>query len=154
MKILATGAAGFTGAPLTMRLLARGDVAVGVDSHNNHFDPTPKDAQLARFINLRITPITVYDPVAMKETQKIYGQRDELRYAETPLDTLQDADALIIVTEGKTFKSSDFDAVKSRLKQHVIFDGQNLLEPIEITLHGLEYRGIGRDNLSAVVGMK
>lgn len=51
MKILVTGSAGFIGAALTMRLLARGDVVVGVDNHNNYYDPALKDARLARFIN-------------------------------------------------------------------------------------------------------
>lgn len=98
--------------------------------------------------------VTAYDPVAMKETQKIYGQRADLQYAETPLDTLQDADALIIVTEWKTFKSPDFDAFKSRLKQHIIFDGRNLFDPMEIRSHGLEYHGIGRDNLNIAQEVK
>jgi UDP-glucuronate 4-epimerase len=51
MKILVTGSAGFIGAALTMRLLARGDVVVGVDNHNSYYDPALKDARLARFIN-------------------------------------------------------------------------------------------------------
>jgi len=87
MKILETGSDNFIGAALTMRLLARGDVVVGVNNHNNYYDPARKDSRLASFINLRIKPITVYDPVAMKETKRIYGQRDDLQYAETPMDT-------------------------------------------------------------------
>jgi UDPglucose 6-dehydrogenase len=89
--------------------------------------------------------VTAHDPVAMKETRHIYGERADLRYAETPQDALQDADALIIVTEWKAFKSPDFDAIKSRLKQPVIFDGRNLFEPASIAEHGIEYHGIGRD---------
>ncbi len=89
--------------------------------------------------------VTAHDPVAMKETQHIYGERADLRYAETPLDALPDADALIIVTEWKAFKSPDFDAVKSRLKQPVIFDGRNLFEPSSVQEQGIEYHGIGRE---------
>lgn len=90
--------------------------------------------------------VTAHDPVAMKETRHIYGERPELKYAETPLDALQSADALIIVTEWKAFKSPDFGAVKSRLKNPVIFDGRNLFEPESMVEHGIEYHGIGRDS--------
>ena len=90
--------------------------------------------------------VTAHDPVAMKEAQHIYGERAELSYAKTPLDALQGADALIIVTEWKTFKSPDFEAVKSRLKQPVIFDGRNLFEPSSVTALGIEYHGIGRES--------
>ncbi len=90
--------------------------------------------------------VTAHDPVAMKETKRIYGERANLRYAETPLDALQDADALIIVTEWKAYKSPDFDAVKSKLKNAIIFDGRNLFEPTYIKTLGIEYYGIGRGN--------
>ena len=90
--------------------------------------------------------VTAHDPVAMKETKRIYGERADLRYAETPLDALQDADALIIVTEWKAYKSPDFDAVKSKLKNAIIFDGRNLFEPTYIKTLGIEYYGIGRCN--------
>jgi UDPglucose 6-dehydrogenase len=89
--------------------------------------------------------VTAHDPVAMKETQHIYGERPDLRYAETPMEALQDADALIIVTEWKTFKSPDFDDMKARLKQHVIFDGRNLFDPASVVEKGIEYHGIGRE---------
>lgn len=92
--------------------------------------------------------VTAYDPVAMEETRRIYGERADLSYAETPLDTLSGADALIIVTEWKTFKSPDFDGVKSRLRQPVIFDGRNLFEPSHLAREGFEYYGIGRETPS------
>jgi UDPglucose 6-dehydrogenase len=89
--------------------------------------------------------VTAYDPVAMKETHRIYGDRPDLNYAETPLGALQNADALIIVTEWKAFKSPDFVELKSRLKQAVIFDGRNLYEPADVIGFGIEYHGIGRE---------
>ena len=94
--------------------------------------------------------ITAYDPAAMSETRRIYpeqsqGTRVTLNYSETPLDALQDADALIIVNEWKVFKSPDFDVLKARLKQPVIFDGRNLFEPSNVTGQGIEYCGIGRE---------
>ena len=88
--------------------------------------------------------ITVYDPVAMKETLHLYGDRRDLRYADTPMDALYRADALIIATEWKAFKSPDFAAVKARLKQPIIFDGRNLFEPASVAAQGIEYHGIGR----------
>jgi len=99
--------------------------------------------------------VTAHDPAAMKETRHIYplqsrqgagGERADLSYAETPLDALQDADALIIVTEWKAFKSPDFETVKSCLKQPVIFDGRNLFEPSSVAALGIEYHGIGRES--------
>ena len=90
--------------------------------------------------------LTVHDPVAMKETLRLYGDRGDLRYAETPLDALHGADALIIATEWKAFKSPDFIAVKARLKHPVIFDGRNLFDPASVSAHGLEYHGIGRES--------
>jgi UDPglucose 6-dehydrogenase len=98
--------------------------------------------------------ITAFDPVAMKETKHIYpqqsrpkagGDRADLSYADNSKDALQDADALIIVTEWKAFKSPDFNVIKARLKQPVIFDGRNLFEPASVTALGIEYHGIGRE---------
>ena len=88
--------------------------------------------------------ITAYDPVAMKETQNIYGDRSDMHYADTPLEALSNADALIVVTEWKVFRSPDFVTVKSMLKNLIIFDGRNLFEPGEIKELGGEYYGIGR----------
>ncbi len=89
--------------------------------------------------------VTAYDPVAMKETQHIYGERADLRYASDSKDALHGADALVIVTEWKAFKSPDFETIKARLKQPVIFDGRNLFEPSHIAALGIEYHGIGRE---------
>lgn len=88
--------------------------------------------------------VTVYDPVAMPETQRIYGDRPDLRYAQSPHAALDDADALVIVTEWKAFKSPDFNQIRIRLKQPIIFDGRNLFEPAAMQAMGLEYFGIGR----------
>ena len=88
--------------------------------------------------------LTVHDPVAVKETLRLYGDRGDLRYAEKPLDALHGADALIIATEWTSFKSPDFIAVKARLKHPVVFDGRNLFDPASVSAHGLEYHGIGR----------
>ena len=89
--------------------------------------------------------VTAYDPAAMKETRHIFGERADLRYADNPKDALHGADALVIVTEWKAFKSPDFNVIKARLKNPVIFDGRNLFEPADMKALGFEYHGIGRE---------
>lgn len=88
--------------------------------------------------------ITAHDPVAMKQSRSIYGERPDLSYAEIPQDALIDADALIIVTEWKAFRSPNFETLKTRLKNPVIFDGRNLFEPADMKKRGIEYYAIGR----------
>jgi UDPglucose 6-dehydrogenase len=86
----------------------------------------------------------VYDPVAMDEARHIYSDREGLNYAGSATEATQQADALIIVTEWKVFKSPDFDILKQHLKQPIIFDGRNLFEPEKIKSLGIEYHSIGR----------
>jgi UDPglucose 6-dehydrogenase len=88
--------------------------------------------------------VVAYDPVAANEARRIYPNEPKLSYAETPLAALDGADALLIVTEWKEFRSPDFDAVKKRLKQPLIFDGRNLYDPSVVRSAGLEYFSIGR----------
>ncbi|MFZ4536219.1 UDP-glucose dehydrogenase family protein [Propionivibrio sp.] len=88
--------------------------------------------------------ISAYDPAAMDETRRIYGQRDDLTLAESPMQALEGADALLIVTEWKAFRSPDFETMKSLLKNPVIFDGRNLYEPQTLRAQGFEYFPIGR----------
>lgn len=88
--------------------------------------------------------VTAYDPVAMHETQRIFGDEARLKYAENPMGALDQADALVIVTEWKEFRSPDFDAIKQSLKHPVIFDGRNLYDPKFVRDSGIEYFAIGR----------
>lgn len=88
--------------------------------------------------------VTAYDPVAMHETQRIYGEEPRLSYAENPMGALEGADALVIVTEWKEFRSPDFDTIKVKLKQPLIFDGRNLYDPKFVRGMGIEYFAIGR----------
>jgi UDPglucose 6-dehydrogenase len=67
-----------------------------------------------------------------------------LRYARSPLDAADGADALVIVTEWQEFRSPDFDMLKSKLAQPLVFDGRNLYDPEVVRGAGLEYFGIGR----------
>ncbi|HJW03261.1 MAG TPA: UDP-glucose/GDP-mannose dehydrogenase family protein [Azospira sp.] len=88
--------------------------------------------------------VVAYDPVAMHEAQRVFGDDPRLSYAETPSAALDDADALVIVTEWKEFRSPDFEVLKAKLKQPVIFDGRNLYEPKLVRDFGIEYQAIGR----------
>jgi UDPglucose 6-dehydrogenase len=65
---------------------------------------------------------------------------------DDPMSALNDADALVIVTEWKAFRSPDFDQVIQKLKSPIIFDGRNLYEPQAMQELGIEYQGIGRHN--------
>ena len=88
--------------------------------------------------------VNAYDPAAMPETRRIYGDEPRLVYADTPMAALKDADALVIVTEWKEFRSPDFEAIKQALRSSVIFDGRNLYDPALVRSFGIEYQSIGR----------
>ncbi len=88
--------------------------------------------------------VTAYDPVAMHETQRIFGDEPRLKYAENPMGALDSADALVIATEWKEFRSPDFEAIKQTLTNPVIFDGRNLYDPKLVRSLGIEYFAIGR----------
>jgi UDPglucose 6-dehydrogenase len=88
--------------------------------------------------------VTAHDPVAMSESKRIFGNDPRLRYSESPMAALVNADALIIVTEWKAFLSPDFAHIKSTLKNAVIFDGRNMYEPSKVVDSGIEYFAIGR----------
>ena len=88
--------------------------------------------------------VTAYDPVAMHEAQRVLGEQPSIRYAQTPNDALEGADALVIVTEWKEFRSPDFDLIKARLKQPLIVDGRNLYDPALVRGQGFDYLAIGR----------
>ena len=88
--------------------------------------------------------VTAYDPVAMTEARRIFGDEPRIDYAENPDAALVGADALAIVTEWKEFRSPDFARIASTLKTPVIFDGRNLYEPKVVRDAGLDYQPIGR----------
>ena len=96
--------------------------------------------------------VQVYDPVAIQEAQHALAldfanQPDLLKkitYVNSMYDVLHQADALVIVTEWKEFRSPDFSQVTEQLKAQRIFDGRNLYEPSEMKALGIEYQGIGR----------
>lgn len=88
--------------------------------------------------------VRVYDPVAIEEAKRIYGQRDGLFYASSPDDAVAGADALAILTEWLMFRSPDFEMIKRELKEPVIFDGRNIYNPDFMEQSGFTYYSIGR----------
>jgi UDPglucose 6-dehydrogenase len=88
--------------------------------------------------------VRAYDPVAMPETRRIYGDRADLTLCSSSAEALVGADALAIVTEWQEFRSPDFDSLKTSLKQPVIFDGRNLYDPAQMARLGFGYYAIGR----------
>ena len=88
--------------------------------------------------------VTAYDPAAMHEAQRVLGNEPRVRYAQSPNDALEGADALVIVTEWKEFRSPDFELIKERLKQPLIVDGRNLYDPALVRGMGFDYLAIGR----------
>jgi UDPglucose 6-dehydrogenase len=95
--------------------------------------------------------VMAHDPVAMAHARDVLAHDfagrtallDRLRFAGTPMECVQDADALVIVTEWPAFKSPNFETLKKAMRQPVIFDGRNLYEPA-IRQQGIEYHAIGR----------
>lgn len=88
--------------------------------------------------------VKAYDPVAMKEARRIYGERADLQLVDSPLAAVQDADSLAIVTEWQIFRAPDFDLLAATLHDKMIFDGRNLYESALPASHGLGYVSIGR----------
>ncbi len=88
--------------------------------------------------------VTAYDPVAMKESKRIFGDEPRLRYADKAMDALEGADALLIVTEWKEFRSADLDGIKNNLKTPVVIDGRNLYDPKFVRSQGITYLAVGR----------
>lgn len=93
--------------------------------------------------------ICAYDPIAMDEARRLFAGRPELRFAGSPLEACKGADALVIATEWKEFRSPDFAALARTLGTPVIFDGRNLYDPPTMMSYGLDYYGVGRPPQSA-----
>ena len=88
--------------------------------------------------------VQAYDPVAMQEARRIYGERADLVLADSLDAALQGADCLAIVTEWQLFRAPDFDQLAGSLKDKMIFDGRNLYDPALVASYGLGYVSIGR----------
>lgn len=130
---------------------------LGTDLHGRHialwglaFKPNTDDMREApslSFIEEVLgagATVAAYDPAAMEEAQRILKGVEGVRYASSPNEALEGADALVIVTEWKEFRSPDFDLIKQSLKQPLIVDGRNLYDPAFVRRMGFDYLPIGR----------
>jgi len=91
--------------------------------------------------------VRAYDPVAMRESEKLYPKQcasGELVLCKSPMEAIEGAEVLVVATEWQEFRSPDFESLKTRLKQPVIFDGRNLYDPERLKSLGFRYFAIGR----------
>lgn len=88
--------------------------------------------------------VQVYDPVAMKESMRIFGKHPKIHYEKSGYDACKQADALLLVTEWLEFRHPDFDVIKENLKNPIIFDGRNQYNPKLMKEKGFTYFSIGR----------
>ena len=86
--------------------------------------------------------VKVYDPAAMQETKKIFG--DKIGYASDQYEALAGADAFALMTEWPEFRIPDFEKITGLMKEKTVFDGRNIYDPVEIKKAGFIYYGIGR----------
>ena len=86
--------------------------------------------------------VKAYDPVAMKETKKMIG--DKIEYTDDLYEAAIDADALILITEWSEFRIPNYKVLSKLIKDKVIFDGRNIYDPTEMKENGFTYYGIGR----------
>ncbi|WP_338849898.1 UDP-glucose/GDP-mannose dehydrogenase family protein [Massilia sp. W12] len=111
---------------------------------------------LLRELVQRGARVRVYDPVAMDLARTVlaqdlaqWGGLQQIEFAADPMAALDDAQALLIVTEWNVFRSPDFEDMARRMAQRVIFDGRNLFDPEEVSAAGFTYYGIGRSRRKA-----
>ena len=88
--------------------------------------------------------VRAYDPQALGEIRRAYGDRDDLQLCTSADEAIDGADALAVVTEWREFRSPDFARLRAALRDTVIFDGRNIYQPDEVEAAGIRYYGIGR----------
>jgi UDPglucose 6-dehydrogenase len=137
------------------RLVEKVTAEFGEDLHGRRFaiwglafKPRTDDMREAPSITIvegllaRGAELAVHDPEALAEARHHFD--DRVSYHRTNYEALQDADALLIVTEWNEFRRPDFPRMKQLLRRPIIFDGRNLYEPEVMREHGFTYLPIGR----------
>jgi len=99
---------------------------------------------IVRALTARGARVKAYDPVAASEAARVFADVRGLELASRAMDALDGADALVVVTEWKEFRSPDYERMRARMRQAVIFDGRNILDPEAARAAGFVYTGIGR----------
>lgn len=100
--------------------------------------------------------VAAHDPVAQEQAARALAQDladapqllERLRYVAKPQDALKDADALVLVTEWKNYRSPNLTTLKQVMRAPVVFDGRNLYDPHQMAAAGVTYVGVGRNNLA------
>lgn len=90
--------------------------------------------------------VSAFDPIAIEQARRVFGKHNNLKYADNMLDVLNDADALILITEWRQFRQPNFMEIKRRMRNLIIFDGRNQYEPNVMKKLGFEYYCIGRNS--------
>lgn len=112
------------------------------------FKPNTDDMRAASSLVLiddllsRGATVNAYDPVAMRQAKLILGQR--VNFCASSIEAVSGADALVLVTEWKEFRSPDLDAIAQAMRKKIVFDGRNILDATAFIEEGFEYYGIGR----------
>jgi len=100
---------------------------------------------IVRELLQRGAQVVTYDPIAMEEARRVFDQEElSLSYADSAMEAVRGADALVLMTEWKAFRSPDFVEIRKQLKTPLLFDGRNIYDPQSVREAGLEYFGIGR----------
>jgi UDPglucose 6-dehydrogenase len=88
--------------------------------------------------------LVAHDPVAMDEARRVFADAPGLAFTATPMEALEGADALLIVTEWRHFRAPDLERIKQLLRQPLVIDGRNLFDPVAMRDAGIDYLPIGR----------
>ena len=129
------------GDDLSGRLIALWGLAFKPDTDDLREAPA---LVVARALAARGAQIVAHDPVAMDAARAALADLPGLGFADTPMQALEGADALVIATEWRAFRSPDFERVRGLLRTPVVFDGRNLFDPVQMRELGIEYHAIGR----------
>ena len=117
--------------------------------------------ELVRQLVLRGAQVQAHDPVAMEAAQRVLqedladipGGMARVHFVADAMSALEQADALLVLTEWKQFHNPDFALLREMLRQPLIFDGRNLYDPQMLQALGIAYQGIGRRNALARQGV-
>ncbi len=92
--------------------------------------------------------VQAYDPRAMEECQRIYGDRDDLALVGTKEAAVKEVDALVICSEWKHFWAPDLKVLMEKMKRPVVIDGRNLYDPARMANAGFDYLAVGRQGIA------
>ncbi len=105
---------------------------------------------IVRALAERGAAVVAHDPEAMDAAREALADVAALEFAPTPMAALEGADALVIVTEWKAYRSPDFERVRAALREPVVIDGRNLFDPALMQDAGIEYHPIGRSAVGRI----